>query len=238
MRKQAVLVVITALVVAGLACAGAPLGSAPVQPQPSPAQPQAAEAQPGAAPTVPAALPATAVTASEEQALIALYLRVSPAVVAITVESSEGGSSLGSGFVFDREGHIITNHHVVEGAQNIEVDFASGFKTHGTVLGTDPDSDLAVIKVDAPAEELFPLALAESDLLQVGQRVVAIGNPFGLNGTITVGIVSGLGRTLESARTTPGGTNYIASDIIQTDAAINPGNSGGPLLNLQGEVIG
>ena len=178
------------------------------------------------------------VTSSEEQALIDLYARVNPAVVAIVADSQSGGQSLGSGFVFDAEGHIVTNNHVVEGATTIEVDFPSGFKTHGRVVGADADSDLAVVKVDAPAEQLFPLPLADSDQVQVGQRVVAIGNPFGLAGTITVGIVSGLGRTLESTRVTAQGTAFSAPDIIQTDTAINPGNSGGPLLNLRGEVIG
>ena len=114
----------------------------------------------------------------------------------------------------------------------------SGYKVYGNVVGTDLDSDLAVIKVDAPAEELHPVPLGDSSGLQVGQTVVAIGNPFGLSGTMTVGIVSALGRTLDSAHTTPGWDFFTAGDIIQTDAAINPGNSGGPLFNLNGEVIG
>jgi 2-alkenal reductase len=126
---------------------------------------------------------------------------------------------------------------VVEDAQKIEVDFPSGFKTRGQVLGTDADSDLAVIKIDTLPEQLLPVPLGDSDKVQVGQRVAAIGNPFGLNGTMTIGIISGLGRTLESVRTTESGT-FSAPDILQTDAAINRGNSGGPLLNLQGEVIG
>ncbi len=171
----------------------------------------------------------------QEDVLVALYERVSPGVVAIR---SLEASSLGSGFVIDKEGHIVTNYHVVEDAQRVEVDFTSGYKAYGTVIGIDLDSDLAVIKVDAPAEELHPLPLGDSDQLKVGQTVVAIGNPFGLSGTMTVGIISALGRTLESERAAPGGSFFSAGDIIQTDAAINPGNSGGPLFNLRGEVIG
>jgi 2-alkenal reductase len=127
---------------------------------------------------------------------------------------------------------------VVEGGTGIEVDFPSGAKYRGEVIGTDPDADLAVIKLLDVTEPLTPLPLADSDQIRVGQRVVAIGNPFGLAGTMTVGIVSGLGRTLDGNRTTETGGTYTAPDIIQTDAAINPGNSGGPLLNLNGEVIG
>jgi len=178
-----------------------------------------------------AASPLTA----QEDVLVALYEQVSPGVVAIR---SLEASSLGSGFVIDKEGHIVTNYHVVQDAQRVEVDFTSGYKAYGTVIGTDLDSDLAVIKVDAPAEELHPLPLGDSDQLKVGQTVVAIGNPFGLSGTMTVGIISSLGRTLESERAAPGGAFFSAGDIIQTDAAINPGNSGGPLFNLRGEVIG
>jgi S1-C subfamily serine protease len=179
--------------------------------------------------------PQTAVDAQSE--LISLYQKVSPGVVAIQITTDQG-AGLGSGFVYDSQGHIITNFHVVDGAKTIEVDFPSGYKTTAKVIGTDLDSDLAVIKVDAPASELKPLALGDSDQLQVGMTAVAIGNPFGLNSTMTVGIISALGRTLESERQAPQGNFFTAGDIIQTDAAINPGNSGGPLLNLQGEVIG
>jgi S1-C subfamily serine protease len=169
-----------------------------------------------------------------ENLLIMLYERVSPGVVAI----QEVGGGLGSGFVFDREGHIITNYHVVEGTRDLEINFASGFKTNGTVIGTDIDSDLAVVKIDAPADVLVPLPLGDSDLLRVGQSVVAIGNPFGLSGTMTTGIISAKGRTLDSFRQSTDGMFFSAGDLLQTDAAINPGNSGGPLLNLNGEVIG
>ena len=222
------LIASTALLLAGLACNLFTL-------TPPPALTPAA--LPTSAPPPTAAVAAAPpVTASEEQLLIDLYQRVNPSVVAILVEDQTGGA-LGTGFVIDTEGHVVTNFHVVEGAQQIEVDFPSGFKTRGQVLGTDADSDLAVIKMDTLPEQLVPVPLGDSDQVQVGQRVVAIGNPFGLSGTMTIGIVSGLGRTLESVRTTESGA-FSAPDIIQTDAAINRGNSGGPLLNLQGEVIG
>ncbi len=173
----------------------------------------------------------------KEQLIIDLYERVVPGVVSIQTLTAEGGG-LGSGFVFDKEGHIITNYHVVENATELEVDFSSGYKVRGNVIATDLDSDLAVIKVNAPSEELFPLPLADSDSLKIGQTVMAIGNPFGLSGTITMGIVSAKGRTLSSFRESSNGGFFSAGDIIQTDAAINPGNSGGPLLNLNGEIVG
>ncbi len=173
----------------------------------------------------------------QDTLLTSLYERINPGVVSIQVLNEMGGG-LGSGFVYDKEGHIITNYHVVEGAQDLEVDFPSGLKVRGEVIGTDLDSDLAVIKVDAPSEELFPLELGDSNQIKVGQMVVAIGNPFGLSGTMTTGIVSARDRTLDSLRSTAEGLPFSAGGIIQTDAAINPGNSGGPLLNLQGQVIG
>jgi S1-C subfamily serine protease len=172
-----------------------------------------------------------------QDTLVQLYETVSPGVVSIQVYS-EIGSGIGSGFVIDREGHIVTNYHVVEFAQEVEVHFQSGLKVYGQVIGEDLDSDLALIKVDVDPEGLYPLPLGDSDQLRVGQTVVAIGNPFGLSGTMTVGIVSARGRTLESIRQTEAGAFFSAGDLIQTDATINPGNSGGPLLNINGEVIG
>jgi 2-alkenal reductase len=171
--------------------------------------------------------------AAEQGGLVALYESVSPGAVAIITDQGQG-----SGFVYDAQGNVVTNYHVIEGATTIEVRFTSGYMTYGTIIGTDLDSDLAIIKVDAPAGELHPLPLGNSDSLKVGQTVVAIGNPFGLNSTMTVGVVSALGRTLDSAHETTGGNFFTAGDIIQTDAAINPGNSGGPLFNINGEVIG
>lgn len=172
-----------------------------------------------------------------EDLLVQVYNQTSPGVVSIQT-LTEQGSALGSGFVYDKEGHIITNYHVVQDASELEVDFPAGYKVRGTVIGFDLDSDIAVIKVDASPDILVPLPLGDSEATQVGQTVVAIGNPFGLGGTMTVGIVSAKGRTLSSLRTSPDGGYFSAGDIIQTDASINPGNSGGPLLNLKGEVIG
>ena len=206
---------------------------------------------PGAAPAVPAApnlppptpivneapVPVNIDSAGQQETLVNLYERVMPGIVSLQVVGN-GGGSLGSGFVYDDQGHILTNFHVVQGATQVEVDFTTGYKIYGTVIGTDLDSDLAVVKVNAPASELHPVTFGDSNLLKVGQTVVAIGNPFGLSGTMTTGVISALGRTLESQRDAPSGGFFTAGDIIQTDAAINPGNSGGPLFNLSGEVIG
>ena len=181
----------------------------------------------------------------EDVDLVQLYNLVNPGVVTIwtfvdlgPALSDSTPSGQGSGFVIDLEGHIITNQHVIADAEQIEVDFPSGYRAWASVVGTDPDSDLALLTVDIPVEELHPLPLGDSDTVQVGEFVVAIGNPFGLSGTMTVGIVSAIGRTLESERQAPTGGLFTAGAIIQTDAAINPGNSGGPLLNMRGEVIG
>lgn len=179
---------------------------------------------------------------AQNDALVGLYEEVSPGVVSILnvvkVNDRIVGGGSGSGFVIDKDGHIVTNYHVVEGATEIQVAFTSGIKVRGELIGTDTDSDLAVIKVDVEPEDLTPIALGDSDQVRVGQVVIAIGNPFGLNGTMTTGIVSSIGRTLESLNFSSSGLAFTAGDIIQTDAAINPGNSGGPLLNLNGEVIG
>lgn len=182
----------------------------------------------------PPALPTPADPGQTGSTLEALYQQVLPGVVSIRTNGS-----LGSGFVFDSEGHVVTNQHVVEGATEVEIDFPSGFKTYGTVIGSDADADVAVVKLqDAPADQIHPLALGDSHTLHVGEQVVAIGNPFGLSGTMTLGIVSALGRT-QFAHTAPAGGGFFSTaDIIQTDAAINPGNSGGPLFNMKGEVVG
>ena len=182
---------------------------------------------PPAQPPAPATQEGLNALFAQEQAFISIYERVNPAVVHIGV-----GGGQGSGFVYDNQGHIITNNHVVEGGRQIVVAFADGRQEAAQLIGTDPDSDLAVIKVDMPASELSPIPIADSDQLKVGQIVIAIGNPFGLSGTMTTGIISSLDRELE------GGNRYLIPDVIQTDAAINPGNSGGPLLDLQGRVIG
>lgn len=181
------------------------------------------------APAVPAGAGAgEAAVAALEGVLSNIYEDVGPSVVNIQHSQGEG-----SGFVWDSAGHIVSNNHVVEGADRILVTFADGTVTEGRVIGTDPDSDLAVLQVDLPAAQLQPVALADSTQLKVGELAIAIGNPFGQAGTMTVGFISALGRRLELDSTV-----YNIPDVIQTDAAINPGNSGGVLLNPQGEVIG
>jgi 2-alkenal reductase len=175
-----------------------------------------------------------------EQTLVELYRKVNPSVVHIFVfdENISFLIGTGSGFVYDAEGHIVTNNHVVEGGERLEVAFANGERRRATIVGTDTDSDLAVIKVDALPEGVQPIPIGDSDAVEVGQFVVAIGNPFGEAGSMSVGVISGLGRTLPAQRIADGGGQYSIPQIIQTDAAINPGNSGGPLLNLKGEVVG
>jgi S1-C subfamily serine protease len=194
---------------------------------------------------VPTPLPASAGGAlSEEEMLLEnLYLRVNPAVVNITVSGGDSSQPTelgsGSGFVIDKKGHIVTNNHVVAEATELEVTFSDGRVAMAKVVGADPYSDLAVIKVDAPDNWLAPVELGDSDAIKVGQRVVAIGNPFGLQGSMTVGIVSALGRTLPAdQQSAQDGGFFQNPQIIQTDAAINPGNSGGPLLDIRGRVIG
>ncbi len=146
--------------------------------------------------------------------------------------------ALGSGFVWNKDGYIVTNNHVVSGANKIEVKFADGTTLPAKLIGADPDSDLAVVKVDNPGFALTPIAVDNSATVKVGQVAVAIGNPFGLENTMTVGIVSALGRSLPATATNANGLSFSIPDIIQTDASINPGNSGGPLVNDQGMLIG
>jgi serine protease Do len=145
-------------------------------------------------------------------------------------------SALGSGFVWDTKGDIVTNNHVVTGADKIEVTFSDGTILPATLVGADPDSDLAVIKVDAPTSEFHPVSIADSNSVKVGQLAIAIGNPFGLAGTMTTGIISALDRSLPADETAT--QSYTIPDIIQTDAPINPGNSGGVLVDVQGQVVG
>jgi len=149
-------------------------------------------------------------------------------------------SSLGSGFVWDMDGHIVTNNHVVENADTITVTFYDGSSVKAELVGTDPDSDLAVIKVDVAKEKLQPVQVADSTKVEVGDIAIAIGNPFGLEGSMTTGIVSALGRSLNlgSGSTSMNGSSYTIPDVIQTDAAINPGNSGGVLVDKNGNLIG
>lgn len=168
-----------------------------------------------------------------EATLVALYQQANPSVVFIITSTGSG-----SGFVYDALGHIVTNRHVVAGSRQFEIVFADGARLSGELIGADADSDLAVLKVDVLPEGVQPLPLAEPDTLQVGQFVAAIGNPFGEQGSMSVGIVSGLSRSLRSQRTQGPGFAYSLPDVIQTDAPINPGNSGGPLLDLTGQVVG
>jgi len=144
----------------------------------------------------------------------------------------EQQQGLGSGFVYDKAGHIVTNSHVVRGAREIQVNFSNNESMNARIVGIDPSTDLAVLKVKAASRALTPLELGDSDAVKVGDAVIAIGNPFGLSRTVTAGIVSALNRPL----TSPSG--FSIEDVIQTDAQINPGNSGGPLINAQGRVIG
>jgi putative serine protease PepD len=192
--------------------------------------------------TTPAVTTAQPV-ATTQSSIGAVYKKVSAGVVEITVTGSSGGNgfgpfgqqqtqSEGSGFVLDKEGHIVTNEHVVDGADSITVHFASGKTAKATVVGTDASTDIAVLKVNVAASELTPLTLGSSSSVQVGANVIAIGSPFGLENTVTAGIVSAVGRQIEAPN------SYTITGAIQTDAAINPGNSGGPLLDASGRVIG
>ena len=179
---------------------------------------------------------------AEDQLLINIYERANPAVVSINIAANHFDGDLvelgsGSGFVIDKEGHIVTNNHVVENAEEVQVTFSDGAVTTAKLVARDEDSDLAVLKVEVDPGRLFPLEFGDSSSLRVGQRVIAIGNPWELGGTMTVGIVSALGRSLQS-RFTRDGSYYSIPAVIQTDAAINPGNSGGPLLDSFGRVIG
>jgi S1-C subfamily serine protease len=172
-----------------------------------------------------------------------IYRRSGPGVVQIVASTTKSSSTdpldqqqsqraLGSGFVISKTGHIVTNYHVVQNAEEIEVNFSGGDRVKASLVGVDPSTDLAVLKVDMPSDALTPLVLADSDKVQVGDAVVAIGNPFGLDRTVTSGIVSAVQRSITSPN------DFQIDHVIQTDAAINHGNSGGPLLNGQGEVIG
>jgi S1-C subfamily serine protease len=178
----------------------------------------------------------------DERENISIYEQINGAVVNITTETvainwflepvpQQGGS--GSGSIIDTQGYVLTNNHVIENAYKVFINLADGSQYEGTVVGTDPENDLAVVKFAPPREtELRTIPFGNSDGLKVGQKVLAIGNPFGFERTLTVGIVSGLGRPIQTSN------NIIIRDMIQTDASINPGNSGGPLLDTQGRMIG
>jgi 2-alkenal reductase len=207
------------------------------EPQPTP-QPTWTPA-PGAVATqeaIPTFTPPPAVQGMVgEQSFAPLYNQLNPGVVNIQVyvqRQGIPGAGGGSGFILDEGGHIVTNNHVVASADQITAIFYDGTEAEAQVVGTDAGSDLAVIRVDSIPQGAHPLPLGDSDQVQVGEWVIAIGNPFGLGSSMTLGIVSALGRTIPSA------TSFGIPEAIQTDAAINPGNSGGPLLDLAGDVIG
>jgi S1-C subfamily serine protease len=188
-------------------------------------------------------------TGAQNLSLTSIFKQVENSVVQVTSKVSNPNiriiingnplesqsTRLGSGFVFDKQGHIITNYHVVGNAKTVDVTFVDGNSYKADVVGSDPFSDIAVIQItdDFSAENLVPLVITNSSSLEIGQQIVAIGNPFGLSDTMTTGIISQMGRLLPNP-----GTNFSTPNTIQTDAAINPGNSGGPLLNMQGQVVG
>jgi 2-alkenal reductase len=235
------------------------------EPTAPPAAASPAAAEPTTPPAAPAeALPTVVAqptigselrlaVAEQEALMVEIYRRISPAVVSIDVigridealdlpedHPFDPGDAIplssGSGFLYDNQGHIVTNNHVVATAEQLQVTFFDGSSIEARLIGSDPGSDLAVIKVDQLPPEVAPVGLGDSREIAVGQMAIAIGNPFGLQNTLTVGIISGLGRSLMGPP--GGGGNFSIANIIQTDAAINPGNSGGPLLNIRGEVIG
>ena len=190
-------------------------------------------AQDTQAPTAAIEPTAAAVANSLQDSLIGVYEHANPSVVYILVPPGTSGS----GFVYSDDGYIVTNNHVAAGGSSYEIVFANGERREAELVGADVDSDLAVLKVDALPAGVGSLPLAEANSLEVGEFVVAIGNPFGEQGSMSFGIVSGLGRSLSSQRG-EGGSSYSLPEVIQTDAPINPGNSGGPLLNLSGQVVG
>jgi len=180
---------------------------------------------------------------ADEQSTIDVFSKFSRSVVHVTsletrrdrmtLDVSEIPQGTGSGFVWDTDGHIVTNYHVVQLGDRASVTLNDNSTYPATIIGTAPDKDIAVLRIDAPPQKLLPLPIGQSSSLKVGQKVLAIGNPFGLDQTLTTGVVSGLGREIKSAV-----TQHPISDVIQTDASINPGNSGGPLLDSAGRLIG
>ena len=188
------------------------------------------ESELGETPAVPVELQ---VLAAQEALLTGIYDRIVPSVVRIVTSPGTLGASEGSGFVWDDRGHIVTNYHVVRGGGVMRALFFSGDEYDATVVGSDPDADIAVIKIDAPAEKLTPIELGDSSGLRPGQFTIAIGAPFGQDFTMTGGIISAVGRLIDS-----GFSQFAIPEVIQTDAAINPGNSGGPLLDWRGQMIG
>jgi putative serine protease PepD len=193
--------------------------------------PPAAEVSSAPVPASETSAPASATSARAATDVSALYARVSPGVVSVETQTATGGAT-GSGFVLDKDGYILTNEHVVDGAQTVRVRFAEGQPVSARVVGSDTSSDLALLKIDPGAHALTPLTLGSSKTLKVGQSAIAIGSPYRLEGTLTTGVISAIGRSIESPN------HFPIDGAVQTDAAINPGNSGGPLLDSSGRVIG
>jgi S1-C subfamily serine protease len=232
MRGRAVLVLLIGLLaLSGLGCSASGLSAFLETPAPA-AQPSAPAQIVVVVTPAPIPLDASSQADIEEQLIVNVAARVSPAVVCVTAVD-QFGACIGSGFVVDREGHVITNNHVATADPNLLVTLADEHTVPARVVGTDPGSDLAVLQIDVPPDHLTVVELGESAGLRVGQRAIAIGNPFGLERTVTSGIISSLGRTLRRED-----SDFQLAQVIQTDAAINPGNSGGPLLDSQGRVIG
>ena len=174
----------------------------------------------------------TGIERSYEYSLIDIFEKSEASIVQVSVVRGESDGGMGSGFVYSDEGYVITNQHVVQDAERVMITFLDGEAYIGNVIGTDRDLDIAVVKVEPTNTYLQPMKIGDSSKLKVGEKIAAIGNPFGLSGSMTSGIVSQMGRLL------PQETGYSIPDVIQTDAAINPGNSGGPLINMKGEVVG
>jgi len=245
MKRQIIFMLVIALALLAAVGYGSSLSVAPIA---------SAATQPEAAPqSTNLSIPKFGAVADWESSLESIYTQVNPSVVAIQVVATQQPNvpgfrfapqqpqtqqALGSGFVWDTAGHIVTNNHVIDGANRISVTFSDGTIVSAKVVGADPNSDLAVIQVNAPASALHPVQMADSTQIKVGQFAIAIGNPFGEQNTMTTGIVSALGRSLPVNDGTAQGPSYTIPDVIQTDAPINPGNSGGVLLNADGKVVG
>ncbi|MDD5370251.1 MAG: PDZ domain-containing protein [Anaerolineaceae bacterium] len=268
-RKLTFVSILVILVLAITACSAGtaftnllnrnPTGQAVSTPLPVQPTSPANSSGPAIAPPNPPVAASSSAIAAMEGVLQQIYAQVNPSVVNIQVVSQAPRSipgnpfgnqgnpgafiqqALGSGFVWDKQGHIVTNNHVVDGATTVNVTFSDGLTVAAKVIGTDVNSDLAVIQVDVPADRLQPITLADSTQVKVGQLAIAIGNPYGLEGSMSVGIISGLQRSLPVSNNNSGfqsGLNYTIPDILQTDAPINPGNSGGVLVDDQGHVMG
>ncbi len=265
--KQIPLITVVILTLLLSACSALPLAQLGLPSAGQSTNNQAQSAAPAAQAQLPASSASASQEslAAQQGTLEEIYTRVNPSVVnvQVIVPASAGSlqlpdgstnpfgqdpanpqssnpvqQALGSGFILDTNGYIVTNNHVVDGASQVTVNFSDGSSYPATVVGKDVNSDLAVIKVEAPADLLKPVTLADSDQLKVGQMAIAIGNPYGLEGTMTVGIISALGRSLPVDMQSASGSSYTIPDVIQTDAPINPGNSGGVLLDDLGQVIG